>query len=96
MANIQPEKSKEKGGQKVATELAGRIDTLEGTINLLKKNLEYVEGANKFILIVLLLGFITMFVAFVTMLILAFNSGASTQAEFIKSTQRIIDALPKK
>ena len=93
---VQPEESKDKGGEKVSTELVQRIDTQDQTINILKTNLESLENINRFVLIVLLLGFITMFLAFISMLVSAFNSGTATQIEFIKSLQQILDALPKK
>jgi hypothetical protein len=77
-------------------ELETKLTDLENKQNILERSVDSVRHTNTFVLVVLLLGFITMFMAFITMLILAFNSGAATQIEFIRSLQKIIDALPQK
>jgi hypothetical protein len=79
-----------------SAELETKVRNLENKQNILESSIDAVRHTNQFVLVVLLFGFVTMLVAFLTMLILAFNSGTTTQIEFIKSTQRIIDALPKK
>lgn len=96
MANAKPEKSKKKGGQEVATELTSRIDTLEGTINLLKKNLDFVEGTNRFILIILTIGFVALLFSIIIANIQATISNTNAQVQFTNSVQKIIDVLPKK
>ena len=96
MANVKPVKSKKKGGQKVAAELTGRIDTLEGTVNLLRENLDFVQGTNRFILVIGALAFVGLVVSVIFASIQATNANTNAQIQFTNSLQKIIDVLPKK
>lgn len=94
MANI-PEKSKEKGGQEVAAELAGRIDTLQATVDLLKRNLDFVEGTNKFILIIVGLAFVGLVISVIFANIQATIANTNSQNQFNNSVQQILNAIKK-
>ena len=76
-----------------SAELETKVKDLEGKQNILAGSLDAVRHTNTFVLVVLLIGFITMFVAFITMLILAFNSTSTAQVEFIKAVQQLNDKI---
>lgn len=63
------------------------LKNLQEKHNLLEKSMDSVRHTNTFVLVVLMLGFITMFVAFIAMIIVSFNSSTTTQIEFIKSVE---------
>jgi hypothetical protein len=94
MANT-PEKSKEKGGQEVAAELAGRIDTLQGTVDLLKRNLDFVEGTNRFILVIVGLAFVALVISVIFGNIQALIANTNSQNQFNNSLQQILNAIKK-
>ncbi len=77
-------------------ELGGRIDTLEATINVIKQNLSVVSDTNRFILVILFVGFIALLFSVITANIQAINASTNAQIEFTRALQQIIDALPKK
>jgi len=50
---------------------------------------EFVKSTNWFILAVLFLGFITVLVAFISLIIQATNSNTATQIEFMKTISEL-------
>lgn len=94
IAEAGPEESKDKPvlTESVATET--RIKNLEDGLKSMNYMLDFLKGTNWFILIVLLVGFLTLATALVTGVIQSFNSDRTTQIEFIKSVQQFKDMLP--
>mgnify|MGYP001620057318 CR=1 FL=1 len=69
--------------------LLARIDKLENGAKLTTDAVEFVKSTNWFILAVLFLGFVTILVSFISLIIQATNSSTATQIEFIKTIDEL-------
>lgn len=88
--NEEPEAEPEPSGEippLPTAELEADIKELERKQGLLEVAVESIRHTNSFVLLILALGFITMFVGFITLLIVTFRSNIETQTESIKSIQ---------
>ncbi|MDD2496480.1 MAG: hypothetical protein PHE29_14985 [Tissierellia bacterium] len=72
-----------------------RTDRLDSRINLLEKSTEFVRDTNRYILIVLFVGFLALLFSFISIIIQSFNSNSSTQIEFIKSVNKLDNTIEK-
>jgi len=69
--------------------LLARIDKLENGLKLITDAVEFVKNTNWFILAVLFLGFITLLVAFISLIIQATISSTATQIEFMRTIDEL-------
>jgi hypothetical protein len=76
-----------------SAKVLARLDTLEKQDALLANIVEFTSSTNKFILVILFLGFLTLVVTVVYWIVQSFGSSATTEIEFIKSVNNLTNIV---